>query len=218
MKEKPVVTMNGKTYPIESWELLQIAGITAPILRHSAIQRLALETRIEIEELRLIINPATSNGQKCAFLALGTNAENRKAFATGEADPSSLQPGHTFTRYPVLIAARRAIDRLILDLLGLTECHSELEVASSWVAVAPSPSARAEETGDPSSDEPLPPAESTGSSNGNSQLPPTEKQLGYLLTLATKGNLRPEEIEQLMATVNTRAEASSAIQQLRNVA
>jgi hypothetical protein len=215
MKEKPVVSMNGKTYPIESWELLQIAGITAPILRHSAIQRLALETRIEIEELRLIINPSTSNGQKCAFLALGTNAENRKAFATGEADPTTIQPGHAFTRYPVLVAARRAIDRLILDLLGLSECHSELEVAPPWVA--PSLSAKADTNGDPTSDEPLPPAESTGSSN-NGHLPPTEKQLGYLLTLATKGNLRPEEIEQLMATVHTRAEASSAIQQLRNVA
>jgi len=220
MSHKIVVKTNDCQYPVEPWEVMKAKGVSEPVIRHSAIQRLALETNIEMEDLRLIVSPAASNGMKSAFIAVGSNSEGRRAFATGEADATNIQSQTAATRYPILLAARRAIDRCVLDLLNLGDCYSELEVAQPWAPeIAPLPSASAEAKATQTCNEPSAPAPSGSlEERHNGDLPPTDKQLGYLLTLATKGNLTAEEIDHLMASLHTRSDASRAIRSLKDAA
>jgi hypothetical protein len=82
---------------------------------------------ISIEGIDPIIIPNGDNGSRTAFLAVGTNADGRRAFAIGESDPSNLTPNTVAAKYPTIMAFKRAIDRLVLDLLELFELYSDVE-------------------------------------------------------------------------------------------
>jgi len=158
---------------------------------------------------------------RIAFLASGTNAEGRRAFAIGESDPSNLAPNSVASRYPTIMSFKRAIDRLVLDLVGLFDLYSETEFAEPPSrSDIPSPS-NGDTKGTQASDEPsaartTSDSGSPGNTNGgNGKLPPTDRQIAYLWRLGLQNNLTEQEVDELLKTVRTRAGASRLIANMR---
>jgi len=218
---KHVVNINGEVYTIPDSDIWRKPGVEKDIISHDGIRRLMLRAGITIEKVEPIVMPINGNGRRIAFLAVGTNAERRRSFAVGEADPSNLTPNSIAARYPTIMAFKRAVDRLVLDLLGLFDLYSDVELSKSS---APSPAKAEKGPQSPKRDQDEPsspnPSGDPGSSspprgnNGKGSLPPTEKQISYLLRLAEKNRLSQAETDQLLGTVRTRAAASRLIRNM----
>ncbi len=219
------VTIDGQQVEIDGKDIWTKPGVQKPIIRHDGVRRLMVKAGVKVEEVRLIISPTTDNTMRTAFLAIGTNAEGRRAFAIGEGDTTNLQPNSVASRFPTVMAAKRAIDRMALDLLGLFDLYSEVELGPNGEAGSgPSPSHDVDASGSSQSPpERLPDAAATGSANGNGHgngrsngsLPPTDKQIAYLRELAERQGHMPDQIELLIRSVRTRTAASGLIQQMK---
>jgi len=225
---KHVVNINGQSYTIPDSDIWRKPGCDKDIITHDGVRRLMMKAGITIEKVDPIVMPINGNGSRIAFLAAGTNADGRRSFAVGEADPSNLTPNSVAARYPTIMAFKRAVDRLVLDLLGLFDLYSDVEFAEPAPAQeSPSPAKAAKGPKNPwaDGDEPssTPTPGDSGSSpdrreygnNGKGSLPPSEKQLSYLLRLAQQNHLTQSETDQLLRTVRTRTAASQLIQRMK---
>jgi hypothetical protein len=215
MNTQYVVKIDGQMVSIDEREIWTKPGVSKPIIRHDGVRRLMAQAGVKLESLELVINPTQGNGMRTAFLATGTNAEGRRAFAIGEADTANLQPNSIASRFPTVMAAKRAVDRLALDLLGLFELYSEIELAPQ------NGEGEATEEQAPPAPEPRPSSagngggHSNGHSNGNGTLPPTDKQVTYIRELCERQGLTTEQAEMLVRSVRTRMAASGLIQQMK---
>ncbi len=203
-----------------------------PIIKHDGVRRLMVKAGIKMEELRLVISPTSDNGMRTAFLAIGTNAEGRRACAIGEADAANLTPNSVAARFPTVMAAKRAIDRMALDLLGLFDLYSEVELGPNGEAgnELPSPN-NGDARSSLSPPSRMPDAIATGTTsdsdggthpgedaepNGNGRgLPPSSKQLQYLRQLAERRGLTQVDATMLLNSVRTRAAASDLIERMK---
>jgi hypothetical protein len=109
-----------------------------------------------------------------------------------------------------VMAAKRAVDRLALDLLGLFGLYSEIELASNGEngsePSSPTPGESPSENRTPDADAPA-----------NGDAPATEKQLNFLRGLAQRSGMQPEEIREMMASATTRKAASYYISYLKSL-
>jgi len=200
---KHIVKINGESYTIPQSDLWQKPGVDKDIITHDGVRRLMLKAGITIEKVEPIVMPINGNGSRIAFLASGMNAEGRRSFAVGEADPSNLTPNTVAARYPTIMAFKRAVDRLVLDLLELFDLYSDVEFS--------------EPTSPPRNPSPSKDAEGTAGQQhgGDGDLPPTDRQIAYLWQLGRMNNLNESEIDQLLRTVRTKAAASRLIANMR---
>jgi hypothetical protein len=221
------ITIDGKQVAVDEKDIWTKSGVGKPIIRHDGVRRLMLKAGVKVERLDLVITPTTDNGMRTAFLAVGTNADGRRAFAIGEADSANLQPNSVAEKFPTVMAAKRAVDRMALDLLGLFELYSEIELApngengtepaspnSGDTGSAP-PETRKPDTDAPGSSNGSGHAHGNGHSNGNGSFPPTAKQVAYIRELAERQGLTTEQAEMLLRSVRTRSAASGLIQQMK---
>jgi len=216
---KHVVNVNGEKYTIPDSDIWRKPGCQKEIITHDGVRKLMVRAGITVERTEPVVMPLAEGTVRIAFLAVGTNAEGRRAFAVGEADPNNLAPNTVAARFPTIMAHKRAIDRLVLDLLGLFDLYSDVEFAEPPErAEAPSPS-NGDAKGTQTSDGPSPSrtADVSGSpgNGGNGDLPPTDRQLAYLLHLGQKHNLSEAEIDQMLKVVTTRVVASRLIANMR---
>jgi len=223
---KHVVKINGESYTIPQSDLWQKPGVDKDIITHDGVRRLMLKAGISIEKVEPIVMPINGNGSRIAFLASGVNADGRRSFAVGEADPSNLTPNTVAARYPTIMAFKRAVDRLVLDLLGLFDLYSDVEFSEANSNTASAPAAKQEESRakDPwEAEGELPnqdaePSNGTGRYNGNANLPPTDKQLNYLRQLALRSGMPKDEMKAMLQAATTRWAASEFINQLKAAA
>ena len=223
---KHIVQINGEQYTIPESDIWRKSGCDKDIIKHDGVRRLMVKAGITVEKVEPIVMSLGDSGVRIAFLASGTNSEGRRAFAIGESDPSNLTPNTVAARYPTIMAFKRAIDRLVLDLLELFELYSDVEFSEATSPAKHTP----ESAGDSPSpthsngkDEPSPSQRtddsgSSGNGNGKGDLPPTDKQISYLWQLGMKSNLTEKEIEELLRMVRTRAGASRLIANMRQTA
>ena len=231
MSRDYVVQVNGENYTIPQSDIWRKPGCDKDIISHDGIRRLMMKAGITVEKVEPIVMPISDSAVRIAFLASGTNAEGRRSFAVGESDPSNLQPNSVAARYPTIMAFKRGIDRLVLDLLGLFDLYSDVELSEPANGQqTPSPSHSdanggkrpAVENGEPS---PSKPQDASGSpnqqppANGNSgDFPPTDKQIAYLWQLGLKNGLKEGEIDQMLRLLQTREGASKLIAKMRRAA
>ncbi len=220
------VKIDGQQVQIPESDIWTKPGLAKPIIKHDGVRRLMVRAGVKVESLELVISPTTDNGMRTAFVAVGVNTDGRRAFGVGESDSSNLQPNSVAAKFPTVMAAKRAIDRMALDLLGLFDLYSEIELAPNGDGGEPAPSGRtdtvpaAPETGAPEagsrgSGHPSTPAGGNGRPHGNGRPEPTGKQLSFLRELAQRNGLKHEEIEKLIASVPTKAAASQLIQRMQ---
>jgi hypothetical protein len=86
------------------------------VLKHKALERLANKLKIRFDEPRVI----RSERDECVMIVTG-HLGGYSDWATGEAQPKNCK-----NAYPFAMAAKRARDRVIIQLVGL-EAYSEEE-------------------------------------------------------------------------------------------
>ncbi len=216
------VKIDGQLVEVDEKDIWTKPSVNKPIIKHDGVRRLMVRAGIKVESLEVVIAPSESNGMRTAFLAIGTNADGRRAFAVGEADAANLTPNSVAAKFPTVMAAKRAVDRLALDLLGLFDLYSEIELTTNGENGS-GPSSPTGESGSLPSESRTPDADATGSSNGNgatngnTDTPPTEKQLSFLRGLAQRSGMEPEEIQAMMEAATTRRAASYYINHLKSL-
>ena len=82
------VSVNGEQYTIPESDIWRKSGCDKDIIKHDGVRRLMVKAGITVEKVGPIVMSLGDSGVRIAFLASGTNAEGRRAFAVGEADPS----------------------------------------------------------------------------------------------------------------------------------
>lgn len=221
---KHVVNVNGEQYTIPESDIWRKPGCDKDIISHDGIRRLMLKAGITVESVEPIVMPINDSAVRIAFLASGVNAEGRRSFAIGESDPTNLAPNTVAARYPTIMAFKRAIDRLVLDLLELFDLYSDVEFSEPTLPTRDnSRGAGQGASANPpkGNDEPSPSRttdDSGSSGNGRGGLPPTDKQISYLWQLGQKHRLTDKEMEELLRMVKTRAGASRLIANMRHTA
>lgn len=219
MSREYVVQVNGETYTIPPSDIWRKPGCEKDIIKHDGVRRLMVKAGIIVEKVEPIVMPLAESSVRIAFLATGMNSEGRRAFAIGESDPSNLAPNTIAARYPTIMAFKRAIDRLVLDLLGLFDLYSDVEFSEPTVPIrnvsTPQNANGSPEAGESSSSHTQDASASSGNGNSRRYLPPTDKQISYLWQLGHKNNLTNAEMDQLLKTVRTRAGASRLIANMR---
>jgi hypothetical protein len=222
MSKKHVVSINNQSYTIPESDLWQKPGIDKDIITHDGVRKLMLKAGITIDKVDPIVMPINGNGSRIAFLASGVNAEGRRSFAVGEADPSNLAPNTVASRYPTIMAFKRAVDRLVLDLLGLFDLYSDVEFSeangNSTPAATPAPtsSGGSSNKGIWEDEDPTPePSNGDAMYHSNSNDPPTEKQLRYLYQLGKRSGLPKDQLQTMMNAASTKKIASDFINELK---
>jgi len=224
MSREYTIDMNGEQYTIPQSDLWSRPGVEKDIISHDGIRRLMLKAGITVEKVEPIVMPISDSAVRIAFLVSGTNAEGRRTFAVGESDPSNLAPNTVASRYPTIMAFKRGVDRLVLDLLGLFDLYSDTEFSEpTTTQQTPSPSngdanGVKPNGGEPSSSKPQDASGSPNHQQHSGELEPTSKQISYLWQLGLKNGLRESEIDQMLKLLKTREGASKLIAKMRQAA
>jgi hypothetical protein len=98
------VKIDGQLVEIDEKDIWTKPSVNKPIIKHDGVRRLMVKAGIKVESLEVIITPTETNGMRTAFLATGSNADGRRAFAVGEADAANLQPNSVAAKFPTVMA------------------------------------------------------------------------------------------------------------------